>query len=120
MPKQRPNPLQQLVRKAIRDWADQINQHSEKPRKVKPKQSKSAPKSQLKQKRRSRYIPASIRVSVLHRDQYKCVFCGRSSQQVPLEVDHITPFSKGGSNDLNNLQTLCLDCNRGKGSRNLN
>ncbi|NMF62757.1 HNH endonuclease [Brasilonema octagenarum UFV-OR1] len=62
-------------------------------------------------------MPASVRVSVLHKDGYKCVFCGRSSQQVQLEVDHIVPFSKGGSNDLNNLQTLCTDCNRGKGAR---
>nr|WP_248277778.1 HNH endonuclease [Brasilonema sp. UFV-L1] len=54
---------------------------------------------------------------VLHRDGYKCVFCGCTSQQVQLEVDHIVPFSKGGNNDLNNLQTLCRDCNRGKGAR---
>ncbi|MBV6626074.1 MAG: HNH endonuclease [Rivularia sp. (in: Bacteria)] len=64
-------------------------------------------------------MPSSIRVCVLHRDKKKCVFCGRNSKQIQLEVDHIVPFSKGGSNDLSNLQTLCIDCNRGKGARNL-
>lgn len=61
-----------------------------------------------------------LRISVLHRDGYKCVFCGRNPKQVQLEVDHIEPFSQGGSNDPCNLQTLCIDCNRGKGARRLN
>ena len=29
-----------------------------------------------------------------------------------LEVDHITPKSKGGGDDLNNLQLLCPKCNK--------
>ncbi|MEC4881196.1 MAG: HNH endonuclease [Scytonema sp. PMC 1070.18] len=70
-----------------------------------------------KPKKISCYIPSSVRVSVFHRDSYKCVFCGRNSHKVQLEVDHILPFAKGGSNDLSNLQTLCIDCNRGKGAR---
>jgi 5-methylcytosine-specific restriction enzyme A len=76
--------------------------------------------SKRKKQKRSRHISASVRVSVLNRDRYKCVFCGRNSKQIDLEVDHIIPFSKGGSNDHSNLQTLCFDCNRGKGARELN
>ncbi|PSO88617.1 MAG: HNH endonuclease [Cyanobacteria bacterium SW_8_48_13] len=64
-------------------------------------------------------MPPSVRVSVLHRDGHKCVFCGRSAKQLQLEVDHIVPFSQGGSNNSQNLQTLCIDCNRGKGARHL-
>jgi 5-methylcytosine-specific restriction enzyme A len=55
----------------------------------------------------------------LSRDGYKCVFCGRNSQEISLEIDHIFPFSQGGSNKPDNLQTLCIDCNRGKGARKL-
>jgi hypothetical protein len=118
-----PNPLQKLVRGVIRDLINQANsQKADKPPKPKGKKptaliSQSKP-NQNKEKR-SRHIPASVRVSVLHRDGYKCVFCGRSAKQVQLEVDHIVPFSKGGSNDSRNLQTLCIDCNRGKGARRL-
>ncbi|OUL33076.1 hypothetical protein BV372_17795 [Nostoc sp. T09] len=64
-------------------------------------------------------MPLSIRFAVLQRDDHKCVSCGQSPPQVTLEVDHKKPFSKGGSNDMNNLQTLCFHCNRGKGARSL-
>jgi 5-methylcytosine-specific restriction endonuclease McrA len=57
--------------------------------------------------------------SVLARDNWICCSCGRSpkEQGVTLEVDHIKPRSKGGTDDLNNLQTLCKKCNVGKSNR---
>ena len=42
----------------------------------------------------------------------RCLFCGSTER---LEVDHIKPVSKGGTNDLRNLQCLCAPCNRKKG-----
>lgn len=121
--KEPPNPLQKFVRGVIRDLINQVNSQKPdkppKPKVKKPAAIKSHSQPTQDKEKRSRHIPASVRVSVLHRDGYKCVFCGRSPKQVQLEVDHIVPFSKGGSNDLSNLQTLCFDCNRGKGSRRL-
>jgi len=57
-----------------------------------------------------------MRILVLHRDQQRCVLCGRSFSEVSLEVVYIVPFSQGGNNDLNNLQTLCQNCHRGEES----
>jgi 5-methylcytosine-specific restriction endonuclease McrA len=54
------------------------------------------------------------RWKVLCRDNFKCQYCGRSSPEVELEVDHIFPDSKGGTSSMENLITACRDCNRGK------
>jgi hypothetical protein len=67
-----------------------------------------------------RTIPLNIRWAVLKRDKYRCVKCGKApsvSHGVELEVDHIRPIAKGGVNDIENLQTLCKDCNQGKKDR---
>lgn len=57
--------------------------------------------------------------AVLARDKWKCLSCGRKAREdgVLLEVDHIIPRSKGGSNDMDNLQTLCKKCNIGKSNK---
>jgi hypothetical protein len=61
------------------------------------------------------------RFLVLQRDGFKCVYCGRSpSDGTVLEVDHVHPRSKGGSDELHNLVTACWECNRGKGDLLLN
>lgn len=59
-----------------------------------------------------RTLSLRTRFFVFKRDQYRCRICGRSG--IPLEVDHIVPRQPGGSDRLDNLQTLCFDCNRGK------
>ena len=60
----------------------------------------------------SRYIPKVTRKAVSIRDNYSCVKCGN---QKDLHMDHIIPESRNGSNELENLQVLCKDCNLRKG-----
>jgi 5-methylcytosine-specific restriction endonuclease McrA len=121
MSKKTPNLLQKIARKAIRELINEVNSHkkSQSTQLISSKFEVRSSSSKIKQKKQkqSRHIPSSIRVSVLNRDGYKCVFCGRNSQQIELEIDHIIPFALGGNNDITNLQTLCFSCNRGKGAR---
>ena len=62
-------------------------------------------------------VRESVRYEVLRRANGKCALCGKSKDEEPLEVDHIVPRSKGGTNDVVNLQALCRTCNRGKSNR---
>lgn len=62
-------------------------------------------------------IPLNVRWKILKKDNYTCVKCGQSpakNNNVELEIDHILPVAKGGTNDIENLQTLCRNCNQGK------
>jgi hypothetical protein len=66
---------------------------------------------------RPKSISWRLRFLVMRRDDFKCRFCGRSPAFVPglqLHVDHVHPSSKGGPSTLENLQTLCQQCNIGK------
>jgi len=67
-------------------------------------------------KKNRKMISAGRRHDVFKRDRYRCAICGKSSKEddIKLEVDHIIPVAEGGTDDLDNLQTLCIDCNRGK------
>ena len=68
--------------------------------------------------KRVRDVSLKKRTAVLERDNYTCQMCGKNRYDgVKLEVDHIIPVSKGGSDNMSNLQTLCFDCNRGKSNK---
>jgi HNH endonuclease/HEAT repeats len=63
-------------------------------------------------------ISSSLPYRVFSRDGHKCASCGRGPNDgALLEADHIRPRSLGGSNDIDNLQTLCDRCNQGKSNR---
>ena len=63
-----------------------------------------------------------LREEVLRRDKYLCQQCLRDGRVTPLgvkpydhAVDHILPKAKGGTDDLDNLQSLCQElCHRAK------
>ena len=60
-------------------------------------------------------------ISVIGQDK-GCIFCGKSPATdfgTKLHIDHVVPFSKGGKSILENLQTLCEECNLGKSNRNI-
>lgn len=59
-------------------------------------------------------LSAKIRFEVFKRDLFTCQYCGRSSPEVELQVDHMVPQAKGGLDDIDNLITACSECNYAK------
>lgn len=66
-----------------------------------------------------RPISKRLRFEVLHRDGFRCRYCGTSGDGTILHIDHVTAVANGGSNDIDNLVTACIDCNLGKGALEL-
>lgn len=64
-------------------------------------------------------ISKRLRYLILERDHFQCKSCGRTARETKLEVDHIISIAKGGMDSINNLRTLCRDCNRGKSDLSL-
>ena len=57
------------------------------------------------------YGYSSRRSAILHRDNYTCQCCGKKNCR--LEVHHIKFRRDGGTDDEENLITLCEDCHKG-------
>jgi 5-methylcytosine-specific restriction endonuclease McrA len=85
---------------------------------------------QRKEAAREHYTPRSRREErtldlferIFQRDGFKCVYCGGGKIGAGncadrLEVDHVIPRSRGGSNEYSNLVTSCKSCNGSKKDR---
>lgn len=59
-------------------------------------------------------LPEADRQRILKRDDFTCRRCGSTED---LTIDHKIPRSRGGTNDEDNLQTLCRRCNSAKNNR---
>lgn len=47
----------------------------------------------------------------------RCVRCSKKeTPERPLTADHVIPLKMGGPRSIHNIQPLCLECNRAKGS----
>src|SRR5262249_9467509 len=56
-----------------------------------------------------------IRAYLLEKFGRRCVYCKRDN--VPFQLDHMLPKSRGGSDRVSNLVLACRDCNQAKDDR---
>lgn len=64
--------------------------------------------------RRRQPIARTVIEFIFDRDGRACLHCGGMDR---LTIDHIWPVSRGGTDDVENLQTLCQSCNSRKGAK---
>lgn len=70
------------------------------------------------EKKTRRKVSKGLRFDVMNRDGFRCRYCGAAQADgAVLHVDHFVAVSNGGSNDIDNLVTACLDCNLGKSAK---
>jgi 5-methylcytosine-specific restriction endonuclease McrA len=74
-----------------------------------------------KLKKQDKICWLKLRVIILDRDGFKCIYCGKNPREdnVKLHIDHKIPRNKGGKDTLDNLITSCDKCNLGKSDRML-
>ena len=65
--------------------------------------------------RRRVVIPRRVKTALFTVQKGRCSYCGRTHRIRYLEIDHKHPFSRGGGDEIDNLQLLCISCNMRKG-----
>jgi hypothetical protein len=69
----------------------------------------------------SRRIPAAVRDAVFASDKGRCSYVGSTGKRCGatyhLQIDHIMPYARGGTNALDNLRLLCERHNRKEAER---
>ncbi len=109
-------------RRALKAFVDWANAEADPPASDQPEANLSVACEPTKREKRAeadcREVRPGLRFKVFLRDHFRCVACGRSPAthlNVELHADHILAVVNGGKTILENLQTLCQDCNLGKG-----
>ena len=64
-------------------------------------------------RKRDQFVEQVDHMAVYARDKGRCGICGITVYG-DFHIDHVIPLSRGGPDSLDNLQTLCYECNRGK------
>lgn len=64
------------------------------------------------------WIRSERRLAIYLRDGLACAYCGSAVEDgTRLTLDHLIPYSQGGTNDAANLVTACHKCNSSRGAR---
>ena len=59
--------------------------------------------------------PKGLKRELMRRQDNTCTYCGYRRRAASLDIDHVIPVARGGSNDPSNLQVICRRCNQRKG-----
>ncbi len=64
-----------------------------------------------------RYDVRFTRKNIFYRDRNRCQYCGGRFRTRELNLDHVTPLSRGGRSTWENVVCCCVRCNMSKGNR---
>ena len=73
--------------------------------------------TQYQQRRMFGY--ADKKAYLLERENGCCIYCGIHASKAKMEIEHVIPRSRGGTDSLNNLVLSCHACNQTKGNQDI-
>jgi len=97
-----------------------IEQEQERKRKYHQNNPQASFNSSVRRRHRTKDlvpIDKTTWLFIMHRDRFTCQYCGTRLTKETRTLDHVQPVSKGGSNEVGNLQASCRSCNSKKGIR---
>lgn len=114
-------------RKSLEAFVDWANAEGETPQGASPSGDEVSAEPKLKvhsvrKEEDCREVRPGLRFKVFMRDRFRCLACGRSPAthlNIELHADHVVSVHDKGKTALENLQTLCQDCNLGKGKTSI-
>lgn len=56
---------------------------------------------------------------LLERENHCCIYCGIHASKAKMQIEHVVPRSKGGTDSLDNLVLSCRACNEAKGNQDI-
>ncbi|MBK8912942.1 MAG: HNH endonuclease [Chlorobi bacterium] len=78
------------------------------------------PENRTQKNQGMNWISQHKRLAIYMRDGLACAYCGDGVEDgAKLTLDHLTPYSEGGSNHETNLVTCCHRCNSSRGNRSV-
>mgnify|MGYP001231086787 CR=1 FL=1 len=78
------------------------------------------PENRTQKNQGMNWITQHKRLAIYMRDGLACAYCGDGVEDgAKLTLDHLTPYSEGGSNHESNLVTCCQRCNSSRGNRSV-
>ena len=113
------NAFEKVFEVLIDEFLDRHSPEKKKERREKrssKSQGPTKPRGKAGEDRDDRHIPAPVRDAVFKRDEGRCTYVGTTGERCAsthhLQIDHIVPYGRGGTNTVGNLRLLCGRHNR--------
>jgi 5-methylcytosine-specific restriction endonuclease McrA len=97
----------------LEDWKKMLRQLDLQETEVLVKDSATGEIAKAILRKSQRTIEQRVSWSVFKRDHYHCRYCGKDG--VPMTVDHLILWEKGGPSVEENLVAACRPCNKARG-----
>lgn len=75
------------------------------------------PKRSYKELRANKESWSRFRTKLLVKQNFKCAYCLVNIRGKRMNIEHVTPLKKGGTNNISNLVASCAGCNKKKANK---